>query len=360
LTLALAVTEGCATDAIDDDVGVGSTQQAIALGIQTVNLYASSLGAGTAQGSDQASPVKTFQYANGTFRYNTFTGTLFEATVKGVPFSKDVLDLALLLKLGVFTGVEGAAGSTFYDFSSGSFIRVTSATGAVSEVSIRTSSTSVSLSAAAALSAARSRVGTFVSASAVGNVRTVRFTSGTVVYNTLTGAVSDVTLTIIAGPSRAAASTLNLGAFVRGTHERGIDHDTYTRGTVHFDTIRGALISVSLPGQGEVSAQVVDLAANLKLGTFLGTDGAAGTLFVDFANGVIAVNQADNLVRSVEVAFDGELVPLPLPVANAASANVFGLPIAIEGAAGSVFYTFTDGVIQWSNVTESLVAVTLR
>jgi hypothetical protein len=34
--------------------------------------------------------------------------------------------------------------------------------------------------------------------------------------------------------------------------------------------------------------------------------------------------------------------------------------IAIEGAAGSVFYTFADGVIQWSNVTESLVAVTLR
>jgi hypothetical protein len=360
LTLALAVAGGCTTDAIDDGVDVDSTQQAIAVGSQTVSLYASALGAGAAQGSDQASPVKTFQYANGTFKYNTFTGTLFEATVKGVPFSKDVLDLAVLLKLGVFTGAEGAAGSTFYDFGSGSFIRVINGTGVVGEVSLRVGSTSVSVSAAAALSAARSRVGTFVSASDAGSVRTVRFTSGTVIYNTVSGAVSDVTLTIIAGPDRAAARSLELGAFVRGTHERGIDHDTYAKGTVNFDTIRGAIISVSVPGEGELSARVVDLAVNLKLGAFIGTEGAAGTLFADFANGVIGINQADGVVSSVEVAFDGELVPLPLPVANAASANAFGLPIAIEGAAGSVFYTFADGVIQWSNVTESLVAVTLR
>jgi hypothetical protein len=53
------------------------------------------------------------------------------------------------------------------------------------------------------------------------------------------------------------------------------------------------------------------------------------------------------------------LVALPLPVTNAASANVFGVPTAIEGAAGSGFYTFADGVIQWSNVMGSLVAVTL-
>jgi hypothetical protein len=46
-------------------------------------------------------------------------------------------------------------------------------------------------------------------------------------------------------------------------------------------------------------------------------------------------------------------------VTNAASTNVFGVPTAIEGAAGSGFYTFADGVIQWSNVTGSLVAVTL-
>jgi hypothetical protein len=360
LTLALAVTGGCATDAIGDDVGVESTQQAIAIGTQTVNLYASSLGAGAARGSDQASPVKTFQYANGTFAYNTFTGTIFEATVKGVHFSKDVLDLAFLLKLGVFTGTEGAAGSTFYDFGSGGFIRVINETGAVAEVSLRAAGKSISLSAAAALSAARSRVGTFVSASDSGSVRTVRFTSGSVIYNTLSGAVIDVTLTIIAGPDRAAARSLDLGAFVRGTHERGIDHDIYARGTVHFDTIRGAIISVSLPDQADLSAQAVDLAVNLKLGAFIGADGAAGTLFVEFANGVIAINQADNVVRSVEIELDGELVPLPLPVANAASANVFGLPIAIEGAAGSVFYTFADGVIHWSNVTESLAEVTLR
>jgi len=114
MTFASATLIGCAGEGVGSDnateeTRTESTQEALAVGIQTVNLYASALGLGAAQGQDSASPVATFKFAKGSIKYNTFTGTLTQVNVtapRSLSLSKDVADLAVLLKFGTLTAYD--------------------------------------------------------------------------------------------------------------------------------------------------------------------------------------------------------------------------------------------------------------
>ncbi|WP_394826603.1 hypothetical protein [Pendulispora albinea] len=367
-TLAPAALVGCASaDASEGGApeAVELAQEALAAGIQTVNLYASALGLGAAQGQDSASPVATFKFAKGNVKFETFTGTLTEVNVtgsQGVRLSKDVADLAVLLKLGAFVSFDAGAGSGYYVFANGN-VRIALETGSVRDVTFKSASSAVS--GEAALAAARSRLGTFVRISDSGNYRTATFTAGAVKYNNQTGLLEDVTLTGVAGASQNAAAALGLGAYVRGTHERGVDHDFFAKGRVDFNTFTGKLLHVEVSNQNTLPPYVVELAVGLKLGSHVGSDGALGTQTETFQKGEIVWNNheggPDGVLKQVTVTTTGGAsVELPLPVAQAAAANVFGTLVSIEGAAGSAYYSYADGVIRWSNVTQTLAGVTLK
>ncbi|WP_394842890.1 hypothetical protein LZC95_38190 [Pendulispora brunnea] len=362
---------GCAADTRDESNATeetGTTEGALAVGIQTVNLYANSLGLGAAQGQDKASPVATFKFAKGSIKFNTFTGTLTSVVTPNGTLTQDIADLAVILKLGTFDGVEGAAGSAYWSFTNG-YVRTRNETGELLDVGFGTDGNWKTVSAKAALAAAHSRIGTFVSVTASGSSTTAKFSAGAVKYTTATGAIEDVTLTGIAGAVKNAASKLGLGAHVRSSHERGVDHEVYANGTVDFNTFTGKISGLSAKGSLEapnpLPTYVVDLAVNLKLGTFVSSDGAAGTQTETFQNGVIVWNNhqggAEGVLKKVTVkTAGGDSIEVPLPVANAAAANVFGTVTAIEGAAGSAYYSYTDGTIRWSNVTQTLAEVTLK
>jgi len=372
MTFAPAVV-GCAADARSDESNAtenetATTEGALAIGIQTVNLYANALGLGAAQGQDKASPVATFKFAKGSIKYNTFTGTLTSVVTPNGTLSQDIADLAFILKLGSFQLPDGAAGSTYWSFTKG-YVRQRNETGELTEVGFGTEGNWQAIDAKAALAAAHSRIGTFVSVSESGGITTAKFSAGAVKYNTATGAIDDVTLTDIAGPVKNAAAKLGLGAHVRSGHDRGVDHEVYANGTVDFNTFTGKISGLSAKGSLEspnpLPTYVVDLAVNLKLGTFVSSDGAAGTQTETFQNGAVVWNNhqggAEGLLQKVTVKTSaGQTIEIPLPVANAAAANVFGTVTSLEGAAGSSYYSYADGVIRWSNVTETLTEVTLK
>jgi len=365
LTFAPMVVGCSAADARSDETSeTGATQGALAVGIQTVTMYASSLGLGAAQGQDHASPVATFTYANGNVKFNTFTGTLESATINTAEgastLGKDLVDLGVLLKLGAYTPPDGALGSTYEGFTNG-YVRVLNETSEITEVGFGTEGNWSVVPARVALAAAHSRLGTLVSITGSGASTVARFTVGSVRYDQNTAAVGDVTLTGIAGPTQSAAKALGLGAYVRGTHERGVDHDTYAKGTFDFDTLQGKLLRVNLTATS-IPASAIDLAVNLGLGAYIDTDGGMESVTDNFQNGAINHGKfGDDSIGSVTVTTSGgQSVPLPLPVAKAAAANAFGTVQTVQGAAGSIYYTFADGVVRWSSVNQSLAEVTLK
>ncbi|WP_394832328.1 hypothetical protein LVJ94_38035 [Pendulispora rubella] len=355
---------GCAADESNPTEETATTEGALAIGIQTVNLYANSLDLGAAQGQDKASPVATFKFAKGSIKFNTFTGTLSSVVTPNGTLSQDIADLAVILKLGTFQFPEGAAGSTYWQFTNG-YVRTRNETGELLDVGFGTDGNWKTVRAKAALAAAHSRIGTFVSVTESGSLTTAKFSAGAVKYNTATGAIDDVTLTGIAGAVKNAASKLGLGAHVRSGHERGVDHEVYANGTVDFNTFTGKISGLSAKGSLEapnaLPTYVVDLALNLKLGAFVSSDGALGTQTESFQNGVIVWNNHEDVLKKITVKTSaGDSIEVPLPVANAAAANVFGTVTAVEGAAGSAYYSYADGVIRWSNVSQSLAEVTLK
>ncbi len=359
---------GCAAESSERET-TATSQDALAIGIQTVNMYAASLGLGAAQGQDQASPVATFRFANGSIAFNTFTGTLQSASIKDPQnpsgglgtLPQDVIDIAVLLKLGAFQGGEGALGTTIYSFAGG-FVGVGNENGELRDVGFNTpgGGDPTPVPGPVARAAAHSRLGTFVSRTNSGSLATARFTAGTVTYDFNGDTIYDVTLTGIAGPTRGAAAALGVGAYVRGTHSTGVDHDTYAKATFDYDTIGGKLLDAVMPAT-TIPGNVVSLAVGLNLGAYVDTDGGMETVVDNFQNGSIAHLKNQDGIGTITVkASSGQQVNLPLPVAQAAAANAFGIVQSAEGAAGSVYFSFADGTIQWSNITQTLVAVTLK
>ncbi len=100
-------------------------------------------------------------------------------------------------------------------------------------------------------------------------------------------------------------------------------------------------------------------ASALGLGRLVSTEGAAGSIYFQFEKGVVRYSNVEGKISSVTVPDPrmGGTVELSGRVLETALYGLLGSFQGTEGAAGSVYYAFDRAAVQVSNVTQQVVGV---
>jgi hypothetical protein len=166
---------------------------------------------------------------------------------------------------------------------------------------------------------------------------------------------------------KSAADSLKLGAAKSSEGAAGHLYFDFEKGTVSYSNVRKKVDGVKfhdasldeLSRNAELSGDVAKAAIYLGVGAFKHTEGAAGSQNYEFEHAVVRYSNVSQTISTVT--FNGEMM-------GELSGDVLAITLSLElgkynrseGAAGSTYYDFERGFIQWSNVTQSLVGTTVK
>lgn len=165
----------------------------------------------------------------------------------------------------------------------------------------------------------------------------------------------------------AAAESLKLGAAKGSDGAAGTIYYAFEKGTVGFSNVLQKVSTVRIQDASldelsrnvEISGDLLNAAIYLGVGAFKHTEGAAGSSYYEFERATARITNEDQALRSVTFS-DQNLGELTGEVLSAAVRLELGAFKSAEGAAGSAYYDFDRGFVQFSNVNQTLSGVTVK
>lgn len=121
----------------------------------------------------------------------------------------------------------------------------------------------------------------------------------------------------------------------------------------------GQKLAVPVPDTRDGQAEATAVAHELGLGRLIGSEGAAGTLYLQFEKGTVRYSNPTGQVAGVELKdpVNGGTIELPKRVLDTAMFGLLGKFKGAEGAAGHTYFAFDRAAVDWSNVTGSVNGV---